>query len=411
MRFLLLLLLACYAHLSPALGLAELEVKSHLGEPLLAQLTVNDIPLNTDAGCFNASDLSDTATAPKIHVALQNNKANYQLSLSSTEIINEPILTVRLGFLCDPKLERDYTLLLDPRHYIEKASSEPSLMDTPPSLAHEPKHTPPATGKNSPVLKPIKPAPKNPDSLVQKDPRWAHSLAEKLQDAYTGKPEPENPSTAKATVQSKASTNKALLVISGASAYEASGSPSLALRLSKNIDLNRPAALASPSVTAASDDATAIDYRLAQLAKQMVSLQQRNQLLEAEAAKMQAAKTMLNWPTLALTSASCLAVLGLMLGLRRQTLLRQAPPAWFAAPATLPAEPDNPAPKSAPLAKLDFSLAPYPALSTELEAALSMEEITMPTANHAHTAAAEKRPVTEDLSWDFSKPTMPADKQ
>jgi Tfp pilus assembly protein FimV len=97
-----------------AIGLAEIELKSHLGETLQAHLAVVDLPPNTNANCFSIADMSETGPLQTITLSLQTNPNGLQLILSSADVLLEPIINVRLSYACEPKLERDYTLLLDP---------------------------------------------------------------------------------------------------------------------------------------------------------------------------------------------------------------------------------------------------------------------------------------------------------
>ncbi len=184
MRFILLLLLASHAQLTTAIGLADLELKSHLGETLKAQLSVVDLSPNADVSCFSVDDLSETGQAQKITLSLQTKLNGQQLLLSSAELLLEPIVNLRLSYSCEPKLERDYTLLLDPAPK-QALSSQQEAMDTMPTAAYEDQPSLAAVGKKR-TLKRAASAPAK--SRAVRDPTWESTIDEKLLAAYTGKP-------------------------------------------------------------------------------------------------------------------------------------------------------------------------------------------------------------------------------
>ena len=184
MRFFLLLLLASYAQLSTAIGLADLELKSHLGETLKAQLIVVDLPPNADVSCFSVDDLSETGQAQKITLSLQTKLNGQQLLLSSAELLLEPIVNLRLSFSCEPKLERDYTLLLDPAPK-QALSSQQEAVDTMTMAAYEAQPSLAAVSKKRTPKRAASAPAKN---RAVRDPTWESTIDEKLLAAYTGKP-------------------------------------------------------------------------------------------------------------------------------------------------------------------------------------------------------------------------------
>jgi hypothetical protein len=396
LRFFLLLLLASYAQLSTAIGLADLELKSHLGETLKAQLLVVDLPPNADVSCFSVDDLSETGQAQKINLSLQSKLNVQQLLLSSAEVLLEPIVNLRLSYSCEPKLERDYTLLLDPAPELEMVIQQDEPIATTHSYATQPSLA--AVGKKRTAKRAASAPVKSP---AVRDPTWESTIDEKLLAAYTGKPSQVDASKnvpKPAGASSSPASKPAALIISGATAKESLQPAGLSLRLSKSIDTDRPPAL--PADSAEMDESTVMANRLAHLDKQIAALQERNRLLQAEAEIRQNKNTYTGLPGL-LTAAFVLAVLGLAWWLRRRMLSRpvRSEPDWFAQPAV-----------AAPLVgtvanqtKSDFSLATNANLSPDTAAAFSIEEITMPVALGNDVDSTKEAPLDDDAGWDFSQ--------
>ena len=397
MRFFLLLLLASYAQLSTAIGLADLELKSHLGETLKAQLLVVDLPPNADVSCFSVDDLSETGQAQKINLSLQTKPSGMQLLLSSAEVLLEPIVNLRLSYSCEPKLERDYTLLLDPAPK-QALSSQQETMDTL-TMAADEAQPPLATVGKKRTNKRATSTPAK--SRAVRDPTWESTIDEKLLAAYTGKPSQVDASKnvpKPAGASSSPASKPAALIISGATAKESGQPAGLSLRLSKSIDTNRPPAL--PADSEEMDESTVMANRLAHLDKQIAALQERNRLLQAEAEIRQNKNTYFAMPSL-LTAAFVLAVLGLAWWLRRRMLTRpvRPEPDWFAQPAATAPIVGNTANQT----DADFSLATDASLSPDTAATFSIEEITMPLALGNDVDLIKEAPLDDDAGWDFSE--------
>lgn len=380
-----------------AIGLADLELKSHLGETLKAQLLVVDLPPNADVSCFSVDDLSETGPPQKITLSLQTKLNGQLLLLSSAEVLLEPIVNLRLSYSCEPKLERDYTLLLDPTPK-QALSSQQEAMDTVPMAAYEAQPSLAAVGKKR---TPKREASAPTKSRAVRDPTWESTIDEKLLAAYTGKPSQVDANKSRpnpAVTSSSKAAKPAALIISGATANESVRPAGLSLRLSKSIDTNRPPAL--PADSAEMDESTVMANRLAHLDKQIAALQERNRLLQAEAEIRQNKNTYLALPGL-LTAAFVLAVLGLAWWLRRRMLLRpvRPEPDWFVQPAAT-------APIVGTVASqtdADLSLATDESLSPDTTAAFSIEEITMPVALGTVADPIKEAPLDDDAGWDFSE--------
>ncbi len=99
-----------------ALGLGNVEVSSQLGQPLRASIKVQDASALKNVDCFR---VIDDGTAEN-----QLSSANFQLSkvvddvailtVTTSQLLNEPIMNLSIAAECDANMRRDYVLLLDP---------------------------------------------------------------------------------------------------------------------------------------------------------------------------------------------------------------------------------------------------------------------------------------------------------
>ena len=99
-----------------ALGLGDIDVKSHLGQPLRAKIKVLGGGDLKDADCFRlASDPSNPNQLNSAHFKLGSVTGDdAMLTVSTNDIINEPIVNLSIIVDCDTSLRRDYVLLMDP---------------------------------------------------------------------------------------------------------------------------------------------------------------------------------------------------------------------------------------------------------------------------------------------------------
>jgi hypothetical protein len=99
-----------------ALGLGNIEVKSQLGQPLRASIKIHGASELKDSTCFRVVNDSSAEN--------QLNSANFKLSnvvddvailtVTTKQIIHEPITNLSIMAECDANVRRDYVLLLDP---------------------------------------------------------------------------------------------------------------------------------------------------------------------------------------------------------------------------------------------------------------------------------------------------------
>jgi hypothetical protein len=335
LRFFALLSLVFYTNLSLALGLGDVNLKSNLGEKLFVTVDVSDLDARPDSGCFSASDTGDVPAFKKTNISLKPNGNNLLLTITSSNVITEPIVNLHVSFNCEPNVNREYVLLLDPAPIssIEKATANDEALNSESNNSNTDKVK---KQKHQTVSKELQ---NQADAIVSEKPIFKNkiktkksnavtSVAEKLSEAYTGKQNPSVATESNTVTENKpasistdhqASQDKPFLVISGnASSSERANKPSLSLRLATEIDFSRPeAAITPPASTDTMDEVTVMTNRLAHLEKQITSLQTRNAQLVADATKAKEEKEEFNW-------LKIIAIgLGIILALTGAELLRR----------------------------------------------------------------------------------------
>jgi hypothetical protein len=97
---------------SYALGLSDIEVKSSLGQPLKAMVSVLGASDLKETSCLKLGPNSDLNHVNFVLGPLSGDIA--KLTVTSNQIINEPIVNLSIIAGCDSSIRRDYVLLLDP---------------------------------------------------------------------------------------------------------------------------------------------------------------------------------------------------------------------------------------------------------------------------------------------------------
>jgi hypothetical protein len=355
LRFFTFLSLFCYVNLSFALGLGDAELKSNLGEKFSAKVNVMDIESAPESSCFTATDVGDVPAFKRATVNLKAVNGNYQLTISTNDVITEPIVNLRVSFHCEPNVNREYVLLLDPAPIsaIEKVSMSDDNADIESSSSDTKKQnhkSHQANNKKSPALDATEQANEATpvQTVAKKAPKKMKnksisSVDEKLNEAYTGKPNaspaPQPNSGAERKVNAdvnehKASTDKPFLVISAGNANVAEGTdkPGLSLRLATEIDVARPdEATVAQSATDTMDEVTVMSNRLAHLEKQIASLQSRNAQLVTEAQKAKEDNARFDWLKFLKIALGIIAAVAVFEWLRRKFVNRniRMKDAWF----------------------------------------------------------------------------------
>lgn len=253
-----LLLGLCHAVSATALGLGEISVRSHLGQPLHATVTLLGASADTLAACFSLDASEDgIAPPPRAQLSIQQDGGQTLLHIRTTRSVNDPIAQFVLVSDCEARLRRDYVVLLDPPALVTPAISEamPAAVTQPPAAPI----AAPATRATRPKRK-AKPAP-----VVASRPAVAST---RQPAAAPPRPRPQTDAMPR-------------LVLSGKRSAPRIADAPVALRLDTRLpDLARPRP-ASLTATELSDENTALARKLAHLEAQLAALQQRHAELEA----------------------------------------------------------------------------------------------------------------------------------
>ncbi len=364
MRIFVFLLLT-YANLSQALGIGDIVLKSHLGEPLIAKINVTDVEKSPDTGCFSVTDTSDVPAFKRANISLKQNNDGYQLNITTHDVITEPIVNLYVSFHCEPNFNREYVLLLDPASLARSSISEQPAsnndignvadknnvlpLKSPARIDGKPDAESDATALDNPVK--AKQAKKKKSTHDQSKQRASDEsvIDKKLMLSYTGKQQSASADSAALVTASKSDakqappviTSKPYLIISSGNvnSNEHAGQPSLSLRLETQIDFTRTEASAPLANSDVMDEVTVMANRLAHLEKQIISLQNKNAQLLSEAAQAKNAGFQLSeqqsqWLQNILIAIGVIAALAGAEWLRRKTVrarLNKEQAIWFGA--------------------------------------------------------------------------------
>ena len=253
-----------------ALGLGDLSVHSHLGQPLHATVKLLSAPATLPADCLSlrASD-SGLAAPAQARLRIERSGANSLLHITTPKAVNDPIAQFVLASDCEGRLQREYVVLLDPPSVIAPAAIAPvkviepqaESVSAPASVSPAPAATPP---RPATVTEPAEPA------AVNNSP------------AATAKQ--SRPAPRKLVAQAAAPR----LVISGKDFLPKAGS--LPAGLEKGTPQPEPSGIPANELSAAelSDENTALNRKLAYLEAQLAGLHKRNEELEAQRAAARA---------------------------------------------------------------------------------------------------------------------------
>ena len=279
-----------------ALGLGNIDVKSHLGQPLRATIKLQGANEIKNASCFRVLDTSGAEN--------QLTHANFKLSnidndvailtVTTDQVMNDPIVNLSVMTDCDINIQRDYVVLLDPPLTSEEASVEDIL---------------PATTEEPVIIK--KKSKINRD--VEDAPRYSQTImvGETVPEKPAAKKTKKNKATKKANTEKEivltagynldkpsetvklgetsvsnnnAKTSGPRLSISGGDASN-QNSTSAKLLLDKQLHFTPETAAKalSPEIDAdMQDEVTVMTHRLAHLEKQLSALSLSNQKLKTE---------------------------------------------------------------------------------------------------------------------------------
>lgn len=381
MRFCAFIFLLCYSHLVLALGFSDIELKSYLGENLNAQIDINDADSALDVSCFVAKDFSEDGANRRFNLVLRESNGSYQLLITTRNAIIEPIIDLRVSYACDPNINREYVLLIDPPSSINNLSNiskpvviEPNNTKNAGASSNNKKNDIKSAGNiadnsdndvinsganNTASSKQVTSTAKPGDVVVEavKKKRAkkklvrnkSSSVDDRLNEAYTGKTplallsnSSDNAKSSMDKTSASKNSDKPYLVISGGNADGNSASIDntqigLALRLETQIDFSRAVTETPMTAADAMDEVTVMANRLTHLEQQILSLQSKNTQLKAEAEKAKnqgftLSESHYGWLYYIGVVLSIIALLALAEGLRRKILrhrLKRDESIWF----------------------------------------------------------------------------------
>jgi len=271
-----------------ALGLGNIEVKSHLGQPLRASIKIQGAGELKDESCFRL--INDSSTENQL------SSANFKLSkvvddvailtVTSNQIINEPIVNLSVMAECDANMRRDYVLLLDPILTADTVNSTDEVS----SNVDEKISSNNNDTADTPTLKQTVRTPAVSTKMASHKKQAANKKSNKNIILTTGF-NSGNPSETVTTnsknntdlsAKNSAKENKPHLSISGGDISNLNLNTS-ALRLDRQLHFTPEAA---PQALAADiemqDEATVLNNRLANLEKQISALALTNQKLKTD---------------------------------------------------------------------------------------------------------------------------------
>ena len=272
-----------------ALGLGNIDVKSHLGQPLRASIKIEGANDLKNESCFRL--LNDPNADNQLA------QANFKLSkidngvailtVTTNDVINDPIVNLSVMADCDANMQRDYVLLLDPLLSAEDTSFE----ELAPTISDEQT----STKKQNKKVKHENQAPKYSQTIIVGEP--LKDAGEAPKEKSSAKKHNKNKNTNKDIVLN---ANKPTETVNPNNNIEKTNKPHLSISGgdTSNFDLNSAklqldkqlhftpetaAQALSPEIdTDMQDEATIMAHRLAHLEKQISALSLSNNNLKAE---------------------------------------------------------------------------------------------------------------------------------
>lgn len=254
-----------FHHSSHAIGLSELNVQSHLGQPLKAKVNVLGASDLKGTSCLSLGPNSDLSHVNFVLGPLSGDIA--KLTITSNKIINEPIVNLSIVAGCDTSVKRDYVLLLDPPLGIQAELAQFNNVDAP-VIAYKVD-----TSVETSAVDLTPPVQKYKAKAKVKSHQKPKLLAKKSK----GIKQAELIHSTKI----KPTAGQARLSISGGSSTTHANN--IGLRLDKQLSFtpNPSTAVMSENI-AVEDEVTAMNKRLAHLQQQITTLQQKNLTLVSE---------------------------------------------------------------------------------------------------------------------------------
>jgi Tfp pilus assembly protein FimV len=296
-----LLLALCHTASAAALGLGEINVRSHLGQPLHATVALLGAPAEATAACFSLEASEDgIAPPPRAQLDIEQSGAQTLLHIRTLQPVNDPVAQFVLVSDCEVRLRRDYVVLLDPPAPVTAAVSQ----DVPAAV------TPTAA---APLAAPA--------------PRASRPQRKTQRAAAATRPSAARAPRPAAAPLAQAGTAPRLVLSGKRSSPQPADAPAA---LHPDTHLPDPARPHPASLTATelSDENTALSRKLAHLEAQLAALQQRYAELETRQVAAPATVTPPpeqppQWPVYLLILGLLTAGIALVAGLLRRSRLRQ----------------------------------------------------------------------------------------
>lgn len=252
-----------------AIGLGDLTVHSHLGQPLHATVEVLGAPANLEAACFSLRPADNGVGAlPQARFRVEPRGKTVLLHITTPRPVNDPVAQFVLGSDCEGRLQREYVVLLDPPVEIQPVRIAVETSDVPVAAV------PAARAAAAPAASVAVRATPEPGA---NSPSSTPTATAEVQAPARSAPPPR-----KAAAKPAAKAD-ARLVISGSKADQAGKLPA-----GPETESAPPPSADSRTVglspTELSDENTALSRRLAHLEAQLAALHQRNAELEARLA-------------------------------------------------------------------------------------------------------------------------------
>ncbi|MDO9220444.1 MAG: hypothetical protein Q7T90_05395 [Thiobacillus sp.] len=297
-----LLLSLCYAGAVAALGLGDVSVRSHLGQPLHAVVPLIGMTPTITPDCLSlASSSGGIAPLPPAKLSIEQVGSQSLLHIRTAQSVNDPVAQFVLISDCEARLQREYAVLLDPPLQVEEVG-----------------------GRDNPDAE-MQQAVTEPEAVVAPTPvRSRPSRVKRAVHPATARTKAIRSPSAAAKPLQIVPAPKPRLVLSGKRSSVV-GSP-LALRLDTTLSAPGQPRSESLNPTDLSDENTALNHRIAYLETQLAALQQRNAELDRSsrtaapvAVTPPRVKQPSHWPLYLLLTGLLVGAGALVLGLRRRS--------------------------------------------------------------------------------------------
>lgn len=263
-----------------AIGLGDIQVQSHLGEPFKANINVLGAGELKSPSCLTLGGNSDIN-----HVNFRLGKVvngNAALTMTTNKVVNEPILNLSVVAGCESSVTRDYVILLDPPTGLTSTATssgnvQVTAINSVPTVEKvdnaAKSSTTPASKPTATTAQKVQTKKRRVKKAVAKNKKATKKQVKKA----TGVAQ-----TSQATAPVKApETAQARLSIS--SGYPAPYASTSGLQLDKKLTFTPdPNAVIESEAIAIEDEVTVMNNRLAHLQAQITALQGQNAKLKKE---------------------------------------------------------------------------------------------------------------------------------